>query len=55
MFAIGVWALPPGRLLASGAILERASRSEAARWRVDGAVTLRGRSEPTRLAEPIRA
>ena len=42
----------PGRLLASGAILERAGAAEAQRWRLDGATTLRGRSQETRLAVP---
>ena len=45
----------PGRLLASGAILDRASPAEAAHWRLDGAVTLRGRSAETRLALPVLA
>jgi adenylate cyclase len=40
----------PERLLASEAALERASSAEAARWSLGGAVTLRGRDEPTRLA-----
>jgi adenylate cyclase len=40
------------RLLASGAIVDRASSEEGARWKVDGTVTLRGRSEETRLAVP---
>jgi adenylate cyclase len=43
----------PQRLLASEAILERASEAEAARWRLNGRVRLRGRSEETRLAVPI--
>ncbi|HEY8000467.1 MAG: adenylate/guanylate cyclase domain-containing protein [Vicinamibacteria bacterium] len=43
----------PERLLASAAILERASGEEAGRWRLDGAVTLRGRSAETRLALPV--
>ena len=42
----------PGRLLASEAILKRASEEEAARWRLDGSVRLRGRTEETRLALP---
>jgi len=45
----------PGRLLASAAALERAGRSEAARWRRDGEILLRGRSAPTRLAIPVGA
>jgi adenylate cyclase len=40
------------RLLASEAVLERAGESEAARWLLADSVTLRGRSEPTRLAVP---
>ena len=43
----------PGRLLASGAILERANGDEEARWQLDGVEKLRGRSEETRLALPI--
>jgi adenylate cyclase len=43
----------PGRLLASAAALERAGRSESARWRRDGEIVLRGRSTPTRLAIPV--
>lgn len=42
----------PGRLLASESILERAHERESQRWRLDGRVTLRGRSEETRLAVP---
>jgi adenylate cyclase len=45
----------PGRLLASAEALDRAGRSEAARWRTDGKVQLRGRSAPTRLAVPVGA
>jgi adenylate cyclase len=40
----------PGGLLASHAALSRAARDEAERWRVCDEVTLRGRSEPTRVA-----
>ena len=40
------------RLLASEAVIARAGEDEAARWRVDEAVELRGRSEPTRVAVP---
>ena len=40
------------RVLASGAILERASPEEREHWELDGEVELRGRSEPTRLAVP---
>jgi adenylate cyclase len=43
----------PQRVLASSAIVERAGAAEAARWRLGGAVTLRGRAEPTRLAAPM--
>jgi adenylate cyclase len=43
----------PERLLASDAVLERAAGDEAARWRLADAVTLRGRSEPTRMAVPV--
>ena len=42
----------PGRILASGTIVDRASEEEAAHWRLDGEVTLRGRSAETRLAVP---
>ena len=45
----------PMRLLASAEALERAGRSEAARWRAEGALRLRGRSTPTRLAVPVGA
>ena len=45
----------PMRLLASAAALERAGRSEAARWRAEGELRLRGRSTPTRLAVPVGA
>jgi adenylate cyclase len=45
----------PLRLLASAAALERAGRSEAARWRAEGELRLRGRSTPTRLAVPVGA
>jgi adenylate cyclase len=41
-----------GRVLASVTALERAGEEEAGRWREDEAVTLRGRSEETRLAVP---
>lgn len=43
----------PGRLLASGAILERANGDEERHWSLDGAKRLRGRSEETRLATPV--
>jgi adenylate cyclase len=45
----------PERLLVSAATLERSGRSEAARWRADGEVQLRGRSTPTRLAVLVGA
>ena len=45
----------PGRLLASAVALDRAGRSEAARWRADGDLKLRGRRAPTRLAVPVGA
>jgi hypothetical protein len=41
-----------GRVLASACALERAAEQEARRWREDEEVTLRGRSEATRLAIP---
>jgi len=40
------------RLLASGRALGRASGDEAARWELDGELTLAGRSQPTVLARP---
>jgi adenylate cyclase len=43
----------PAGVLASEAILASADTAEADRWRRDGEVTLRGRTEPTRLAEPV--
>lgn len=42
----------PGRVLASGAALERASADEAARWSLGEQIVLRGRHEPTLLAAP---
>jgi adenylate cyclase len=39
-----------GRLLASEAVLARARRGEAARWRLEGPVELRGRPVATRIA-----
>jgi adenylate cyclase len=42
----------PGRVLASAAIVERASESEASNWQIGEAVTLRGRTSETRLATP---
>jgi adenylate cyclase len=41
-------------LLASGAIVDRAGEAEAAKWELDGSTKLRGRSEETRLAVPVR-
>jgi adenylate cyclase len=41
-----------GRVLASGAALERARAPERSRWRVGECVTLRGRPGKTRLARP---
>jgi adenylate cyclase len=43
------------RLLASEPVLRRAGAEEGERWRVDGEVVLRGRSEPTRFAVPVGA
>ncbi|HEX2129154.1 MAG TPA: adenylate/guanylate cyclase domain-containing protein [Solirubrobacterales bacterium] len=43
-----------GRLLASGSIVERAGEAEAGRWQLDGSTKLRGRSDETRLAVPLR-
>ncbi|MEU5876282.1 adenylate/guanylate cyclase domain-containing protein [Spirillospora sp. NPDC047279] len=42
----------PGRVLASGTVLELAHLAEAAEWDLGKSVTLRGRSRPTRLAAP---
>jgi adenylate cyclase len=42
----------PERLLASQAVLERATEDERRRWRLDGSVRLRGRPDETRLAVP---
>jgi adenylate cyclase len=42
----------PERVLASEAVLERASADEAARWRVGDGVVLRGRDSETRVATP---
>lgn len=41
------------RLLAPGAVLERARGAEAARWAPCGEVLLRGRHTPTRIARPL--
>ena len=43
----------PGRVLASGAVLERSAEEERERWRLDGSARLRGRAEETRLAHPV--
>ena len=40
------------RVLASERAVEAASEDERGQWRLDEAVELRGRTEPTRLAEP---
>ncbi len=42
----------PSRLLASEAILSRASTREAGRWEFGEPVVLRGRSAATRVAAP---
>jgi adenylate cyclase len=42
----------PSRLLASAETVTCAGEEEGAHWEVDGEVTLRGRSKPTRLAVP---
>ncbi|MFP3965438.1 adenylate/guanylate cyclase domain-containing protein [Actinomadura fulvescens] len=42
----------PGRVLASGTVLELAHLAEADEWDLGKSVTLRGRSRPTRLAAP---
>lgn len=41
-----------GRVLASAAVLDLAHLAESQEWDVEGAVTLRGRSRPTRLGRP---
>jgi adenylate cyclase len=43
------------RVLASDAVLAVADAAEAARWRLGGTVTLRGRTAATRVAAPRRA
>jgi adenylate cyclase len=45
----------PSRLLASESIVKAAGAGERERWSLGEAVTLRGRSEPTRLAAPATA
>jgi adenylate cyclase len=42
----------PGKLLASEAALERAGPVERERWKVGRTESLRGRTQPTRIAEP---
>jgi len=42
----------PGRLLASEAILARATETESSRWRLGEPSVLRGRARPTRAATP---
>jgi adenylate cyclase len=42
----------PGRVLASDAALRMADPAESRRWRLGDAMTLRGRTAPTRLATP---
>jgi adenylate cyclase len=44
----------PARVLANADLVDRADASEADRWEGCGEETLRGRSEPTRLATPRR-
>jgi adenylate cyclase len=43
----------PKRVLASGAAVEAAGESERRHWEFDDEVVLRGREEPTRLAQPV--
>ena len=40
------------RVLASAAVVDRATGEEPSRWRIDGERVLRGRTAPTRLAAP---
>jgi adenylate cyclase len=42
-----------GRVLASACTLDRAKAREQWRWRDDGAASLRGRPEATRLVIPV--
>lgn len=44
----------PGRVLASGRALAAGTPEEAGRWRAGEDVMLRGRTEPTTLARPVR-
>lgn len=41
-----------GGVVASGAVIERASEAESSRWRHEGSVVLRGRNEKTLLSVP---
>ncbi|HSC85710.1 MAG TPA: adenylate/guanylate cyclase domain-containing protein [Polyangiaceae bacterium] len=43
----------PSPILASGSTVARASSGEAKRWSLEDETTLRGRTEPTRLAVPV--
>jgi adenylate cyclase len=43
----------PGGVLASGTLVARASRAEAACWQLGAETLLRGRAAPTRLAAPV--
>jgi adenylate cyclase len=45
----------PARIVASAAILERAPAEEARHWKLGETVTLRGRTQETRLATPALA
>jgi adenylate cyclase len=45
----------PQRALASDSIVSAADRDEAGRWQLGESLTLRGRVEPTRVAEPAVA
>ncbi|MGI5126339.1 adenylate/guanylate cyclase domain-containing protein [Pseudonocardia sp. CA-107938] len=42
-----------GRVVAAAAAVELASATEARRWELGDAVTLRGRTQPTRMATPV--
>ncbi|GAA5175569.1 hypothetical protein GCM10023321_81880 [Pseudonocardia eucalypti] len=44
----------PGRVLAARGAVVMANATEARRWELGDAVTLRGRSSPTRLATPVQ-
>ncbi|MDZ4235203.1 MAG: hypothetical protein U1C73_15910, partial [Dietzia sp.] len=43
----------PTRLVASDAVVGRATETESARWALGESVTLRGYDEPIRLATPV--